>query len=89
MDDEILYIDGPEQSRVDVSLPDGGLPPAVGVQSWQVFRASRDVPELTAATKAVKTGKPSPISSADLARDALILCQRQSESVFKGKQVKV
>jgi len=45
--------------------------------------------ELTAAVKAVKTGEPSPISSADLARDALILCQKQSESVFKGKLVKV
>jgi predicted dehydrogenase len=45
--------------------------------------------ELAAAAKAVKTGTPSPISSADLARDALILCQKQSESVFKGKLVKV
>lgn len=42
-----LYIDGPEQAKVDPALPDAGLPPAVGVQSWQVFRSSRDVPELS------------------------------------------
>jgi hypothetical protein len=42
-----LYIEGPEQAKVDPSLPDAGLPPAVGVQSWQVFRSSRDVPELS------------------------------------------
>lgn len=41
-----LVIEGPEQSRVNPELPDAGLPPAVGVQSFQVFRASRAVPEL-------------------------------------------
>jgi len=38
-----IIIEGDEQSRVDPALPDAGLPPAVGVQSFQVFRASRDV----------------------------------------------
>jgi hypothetical protein len=42
-----LIIEGPEQSRVDRSLPDGGIPPAVGVQSCCVFRASKDVPQIT------------------------------------------
>ena len=42
-----LQIDGTEQQRLDPSLPDGGLPPVVGVQSFCVFRASRAVPELT------------------------------------------
>jgi hypothetical protein len=41
-----LYIEGPELAKVDPSLPDAGLPPAVGVQSFQLFRSSRDVPEL-------------------------------------------
>src|SRR5436190_7866578 len=44
---EPLHIDGEEQARLDPTLPDGGLPPAVGVQSFQVFRASRGTPELT------------------------------------------
>ena len=42
-----IVIEGPEQARVDPSLPDGGLAPHPGVHSYQVFRASRDAPELT------------------------------------------
>ena len=30
-----IIIQGDEQSRLDPKLPDGGLPPAVGVQSFQ------------------------------------------------------
>ena len=40
MTEPLLLITGDEQSRLDPALPDGGLPPAVGVQSFQVFRAS-------------------------------------------------
>ena len=47
MDEALIIIDGDEQSRIDPALPDGGLPPVVGVESYQVFRASKDVPELT------------------------------------------
>src|SRR5439155_14191141 len=47
MHDPILIIEGDEQAKVDPNLPDAGLPPAVGVQSFQVFRASRDVPEMS------------------------------------------
>src|SRR4051812_14509977 len=46
MDPLDLIIEGPEQSLLNPALPDGGLPPAVGVHSFCVFRASRDVPEL-------------------------------------------
>ena len=42
-----ILIQGPEQSQIDTNLPDGGLPPAIGVKNIQVFRASRDKPELT------------------------------------------
>ena len=45
--DPPVIIAGDEQSRLDPTLPDGGLPPYPGVQSYQVFRASRDVPQLT------------------------------------------
>jgi hypothetical protein len=44
---DLLHIHGPEQSLIDPNLPDGGLPPLAGVQSVQIFRASRDVPEMT------------------------------------------
>src|SRR6266545_1458442 len=42
-----LIIEGPEQGLVNPALADAGLPPAVGVQSFQVFRASKAVPEIT------------------------------------------
>lgn len=46
-----MYIEGPELAKIDPSLPDAGLPPAVGVQSFQVFRSSCDAPELTDGRK--------------------------------------
>ena len=42
-----IIIEGPEQSLIDPALPDAGLPPAVGVKSYCVFRASRDAPQIT------------------------------------------
>lgn len=45
--DPLIVIEGPEQSRLDPALGDGGLPPVVGAQSWQVFRASRAAADLT------------------------------------------
>jgi hypothetical protein len=42
MPDAPLLITGPEQSRFVPELADGGLPYAVGVHSYQVFRASKD-----------------------------------------------
>ncbi len=44
---DVLQIHGPEQSLLDPTLPDGGLPPMPGVHSFQIFRASSDVPEQT------------------------------------------
>jgi BNR repeat-like domain len=45
--EEPIEITGEEQHKLIAKLPDGGLPPVVGVQNFQVFRASRDVPEMT------------------------------------------
>jgi hypothetical protein len=44
---DVLTIQGPEQSLLNPASPDGGLPPAVGVHSFQIFRASSDVPAET------------------------------------------
>ena len=44
--DQPIRIDGPEQGRLDFNLPDGGLPPAVGVRNIEVFRATRTAPGL-------------------------------------------
>src|SRR4051794_2392906 len=47
MNAEPVVIEGIEQSKIDPTLPDAGLPPCVGVESYQVFRASKAVPEIT------------------------------------------
>jgi len=45
--------------------------------------------ELTEATSAVATGRPSPLLGCELARDALLLCHKQSQSVRQARLVKV
>ncbi len=45
--------------------------------------------ELGEVVRAIGGKEPSPPLSAELARDAVILCQRQTESVLRGKAVKV
>jgi predicted dehydrogenase len=47
------------------------------------------VAELGEVVRAVRSGQPSPLLAGELARDALVLCQKQTESVRKGKAVKV
>lgn len=47
------------------------------------------VAELLAATKAIQSGQPSPLLDGELARDALILCERQMASVRKGRPIRV
>mgnify|MGYP002623800422 CR=1 FL=1 len=45
--------------------------------------------EIKEVAKCVKSGKASEILGAELARDAIILCQKQTESVVKGRAVKM
>jgi predicted dehydrogenase len=45
--------------------------------------------ELTEAAKAIKSGTQSPLLQAGLARDAVVLCQKQTQSVVSGKTVKI
>ncbi len=45
--------------------------------------------ELKLARAAVKTGKPAEFLSADLAQDAMRLCDRQTQAVRTGKRVRV
>jgi predicted dehydrogenase len=45
--------------------------------------------ELTEAIRTVKSGKPSALLDGELARDAVVLCQKQTESIGKGKAVTV
>jgi hypothetical protein len=45
--------------------------------------------ELGEAVRAIRTNKPSSLLAAELARDAVILCHKQTQSVLRGKAVKV
>jgi predicted dehydrogenase len=45
--------------------------------------------ELDEAVRSVRSNAPSPLLAGELARDAIILCQKQTESVRRGRPVKV
>jgi len=47
------------------------------------------VAELTEVVRALRANKPSPLLAGELARDALVVCQKQTESVLRGRAVKV
>jgi hypothetical protein len=47
------------------------------------------VAELDEMAAAVEDGNPSTILGGDLARDALVLCHKQCQSVITGRQVRV
>jgi hypothetical protein len=43
---DAIVIEGPEQGRVNIALPDGGLPPVIGAANIQLLRTTKDKPEL-------------------------------------------
>jgi predicted dehydrogenase len=45
--------------------------------------------EVTEVTRCVRTGTPSALLDGELARDALILCHKQTESVVRSRTVKI
>ncbi len=47
------------------------------------------VPELNETVRAVRTGEPSTLLAGELARDALVLCRKQTQSLKQRKAVKV
>jgi predicted dehydrogenase len=47
------------------------------------------VAEIQEVLKCIRAGKPSAILSGELARDAVVLCHKQSESVKSGRLVKI
>ncbi len=47
------------------------------------------VAEMEEIARAIETGQPSPILSGELARDAIVLCHKQTESVKSGTRVSV
>jgi len=69
-----------------VLTPDGTVErPALGAgDPVEAF-----VAELSEAVEALSQGRPSPFLEGQLARDALLVCQRQTESVLSGEVTRV
>ncbi len=76
----------------DVSVPvtvllDNGKalrPKLLGAGPSDAFLA-----ELSEVVRSVKTGVPSRLLAGELARDALLICQKETESVVKGRAVNI
>jgi predicted dehydrogenase len=76
---------GDVATPVTVLLNNGKvLRPKLGGAPTDAFFA-----ELSEVVRAVRTNTPSPLLAGELARDAVLLCQKQTESLVKGKAVKV
>jgi predicted dehydrogenase len=77
--------------------PEMNMPLTVLKQDGQVERPALEsadpvdsfVSELAEAVKTVKSGKPSALLDGELARDAVVLCHKQTESIQKGRLVNI
>ncbi len=47
------------------------------------------VAELSEAVRAIRSGIPSPVLAGDLARDAVILCRKETQAVISGRTVSI
>jgi predicted dehydrogenase len=45
--------------------------------------------ELTEVIRAVESGIPSPLLAGDLARDAVVICQKETEAVATGNRIEI
>jgi predicted dehydrogenase len=78
--------DEPELSPLKVLTSDGQVErPELGDGDMIVAFAA----EIAEVTASLAAGQPSQLISGELARDAIILCQRQTESVLQGAPVSV
>jgi predicted dehydrogenase len=77
--------------------PQTGMPFSVLTSDGKVQRPTIDsadpvdafANELREAVKTVKSGKPSALLDGQLARDAVVLCRKQTDSIRKGRIVSV
>ena len=79
------------------SVGDASVPVTVLLQNGKVLRPKLSgggptdafFAELSEVVRAIRTDTPSPLLAGELARDAVVLCQKQTESIAKGRAVKV
>lgn len=81
---EFAVIDGKPELLLPLTIYDEGgkaRRPALGEgDPLRAFEA-----EIAEVARSLESGRPSPILSGELARDAVLLCRRQAESVFSGR----
>ncbi len=81
-----VLADGIESMPMKVLTPTGKV-------TYPKLAAGDDVAgfaaEIKEVTRAIKSGVPSSILSGELARDAIVLCHKQTESILKRKTVRV
>jgi hypothetical protein len=81
-----LYADNSELMPLKVLTKDGSVirPTLGGGDPTDSFIA-----EITEVVNSVEAGRPSPTLAGDLARDAVVLCEKQTESARKGETIRV
>ncbi len=85
---DFAVIDGePELSMPLTVLSKDGKVERPKMKSADPIDAFAD--ELTEAVRTARTGKPSALLDGELARDALLLCEKQTQSLTKGRLVSV
>lgn len=85
----LIYDFAVMEGQPTVSMPLTLLAPGGGAKQVKLSEVDAFAAELTEATRAARTGVASPVLAANLALDALVLCQRQAQSVAAKKIVRV
>ncbi len=82
---DFAVVDGKPVTNIPLTV----LGPKGKVSQPSLPEGDAFVAEMTEATRSITRGEPSPILSAELALDALLLCEREAQSVRSGKIVRV
>ena len=82
------YLDQPETNQLKVLVPgEEGQVIRPDVGDWDPVKSFSE--EISEVVHSVETGKASPLLSGQLARDAVTICQRQTDSVRSGESVSI
>ena len=82
------YLDQPETNQLKVLVPgEEGKVIRPDVGEWDPVKSFSE--EISEVVQSVETGKASPLLSGQLARDAVTICQRQTDSVRSRESVSI
>ena len=82
------YLDEPETNQLKVLMPgEKGQVIRPNVGEWDPVKSFSE--EIFEVVQSVQTGIASPLLSGQLARDAVMICQRQTDSVRSGESVTI